>query len=44
MYLKFYNGAMFKDWKPTPADYLIFVGLVVNLAVIFFLVVYYFTR
>lgn len=35
---------MFKDWKPTPADYLIFLGLAVNLIVIIALLIYYFTR
>jgi len=35
---------MFKNWKPTPADYLIFLGLVVNLVVIVAILIYYFAR
>ena len=32
---------MFKNFKPTPADYLIFSGLVINVIVITLLVYYY---
>ena len=35
---------MFKNSKLTPVDYLIFVGLAVNVAVIIFLLISYFTR
>jgi len=44
MFLWFYNSSMFKNWQPKPVDYVIFIGLVVNLAVIIFLLAHYFTK
>ncbi len=41
--LSFKIRGMFKNLKPTPADYLIFTGLVVNVIVIALILYYYLT-